>query len=249
MSALRDALPERADALAATLYLLSVRADADADCRLYLFPGGALGLDGDQGTLVGCASLRDALCPGSSLRREAAWLGIRTLLCRRGLLPRPDAEPLLVMRRNGNGGAVSSAPSSERPAENAAEAVRILADATPVGMERDAQERAYWLFSLFRRRELGGAFVLDGAVACLFRTPYGFLLENVATRPALRGQGRASRLLDALFPAGPLSDEGGADGLASFAGEPVFLLCDPALESFYAKHGFRRDGFAQKRRL
>ena len=80
-----------------------------------------------------------------------------------------------------------------------------------------------------QRRGCGEVFTLGGSTACLFRTPYGALLENVATEPALRGQGRASRLLNEI-----LRDCEG----------PVCLLCDPALEGFYARAGFRRARFA-----
>ena len=73
LSALSGVLPDREDAVAAMLYLLAVRAGADPETRVYVFPGGALGLEGNGAILCGDA-------PRSAVREWAGWLGFDRVL-------------------------------------------------------------------------------------------------------------------------------------------------------------------------
>ena len=63
----------------------------------------------------------------------------------------------------------------------------------------EAQDRFYWRRSCLRRKALGETYTLNGSTALLLQTDAGLLLEDAATRPELRRQGRGQALVRAIL--------------------------------------------------
>ena len=140
------------------------------------------------------------------------------------LSPGSIAETVRILRASG---------SFEAPADSARPAFPEGVPLPPDSLRnRDAEERFYWLRSLYRRRNTAETFTLDGAAALLGNTPWGLLLEDVAVLPELRGQGRGSRLLNTLF---------------RDCQKPAWLFCTPDRVPFYARLGFGFQGFATRK--